>query len=317
MAYTRCVKRTVKIGTRGSPLALAQTALVRAALARAHPALDVETVIIATSGDRVLDRALAEVGGKGLFVKEIEEALQAGRIDLAVHSMKDVPSVLPQGLAIACFLPRADARDVLFSKTGGGIDALARGAVVGTSSPRRAAALLARRPDLGIVLLRGNVGTRIDKFESGQVDATLLAAAGLDRLGISNKAGHVLPPEVLLPAAGQGAVGVEIRADDSAVRALLSPLHDSVTGCCVTAERAFLGVMDGDCRSPLSAYAVMTGDEMRLRCFIARPDGSEFWQDELTGPAASDALAVDLGLALGRRMKALVPADYLEGKKRA
>lgn len=311
------VKRTFKIGTRGSPLALAQTDIVRRGLERAHPGIAVETVVIATSGDRVLDRALAEVGGKGLFVKEIEEALLSGRIDLAVHSMKDVPSFLPQGLEIAAVLPRADARDILFSKSGGGIFDLAQGTVVGTSSPRRAAILLAHRPDLNIVLLRGNVGTRLEKFEKGAVGATLLAAAGLSRLGIERAEGRPLSPEEFLPAAGQGAVGIEVRGDDAPVKSLLAALNDHDTARCVAAERAFLCVMDGDCRSPLAAYATIRGEALHLRCFIARPDGSEFWARSHEGPALDIPAAQKLGEILGHAMKALVPADYLDGKKRA
>lgn len=311
------MKRTLKIGTRGSPLALIQAKMVACALKKTYPDLSLETVIISTSGDKVQDRALAELGGKGLFVKEIEEALFLKQIDLAVHSMKDVPSFLPSGLEIAAMLPREDARDVLLSKTGGGIAGLPKGAIVGTSSPRRGAALLARRPDLKIILFRGNVGTRIEKFENGTVDATLLAAAGLNRLDIKNPFATSVSPDEILPAAGQAAVGIEIREDDTQTKEFLAALHDSKTGRAVAAERAFLRVLDGDCRSPLAAYAQFSGELLKLRCFIARPDGSEFWEAAIEQEAKDKTAALELGQELGMKMKAIVPMDYLESRKRA
>lgn len=311
--------RVFKIGTRGSPLALAQTAMVTEGLKKAHPDIALKTQVIATSGDRVQDRRLAEVGGKGLFVKEIEEALARRDIDLAVHSMKDVPGVLPPGFAVAALLPRADARDVLFARQKGGIEALARGACVGTSSPRRAALLLTRRPDLKIVLLRGNVGTRLEKFRKGEVEATLLAAAGLSRLGLGlPDGGEPLSFDDMLPAAGQGAVGIEIRADDVKARALLAALHDAATGRAVAAERAFLAGMDGDCHSPFAVFAdERPGAGLRLRAVVARPDGSEFWRDEITRAVENEAAADDMGRDLALRMRKVVPGDYRQGRKSA
>ena len=308
--------RIIKIGTRGSPLALAQTGLAEVLLKKAHPGLATETVIIKTSGDKVQDRALAEVGGKGLFVKEIEEAMIKGAIDIAVHSMKDVPTFLPDGLEIAAMLPRADVRDVLFARNAKTFADLPKGAVVGTSSPRRQAIVLALRPDLKVVLFRGNVETRLRKFDSGEVDATILAAAGLARLGLKH-GGVPLDIGVMLPAAGQGAVGIELRSGDAEIKKIVEAINDAPTRLAVEAERGFLAVMDGSCRSPLAAHAAFRGDRLHLKALAARPDGSELWEDEAAGLVSDRAAATALGRGLGEKMKKKIPADYAEERKRA
>lgn len=297
----------LRIGTRGSPLALAQAHEVRARLQAAHPDLAPEGAIsltlIKTTGDAVLDRPLSDIGGKGLFTKEIEEALLAGSIDLAVHSMKDVPTVLPAGLEIACILPREDPRDALFLNNGGtGLRDLASGSVVGTASLRRQALLLLVRPDLEVVSFRGNVGTRLAKLAAGEVDATLLAMAGLNRLGRPATPSAVLEPEELLPAVAQGAVGIEIRSADRATRARVAVLDDPASAIRVAAERACLTRLDGSCRTPIAAYATLaqgvTG-MLHLRALIAKPDGSAAVRGERTGQAAeAAALGEDLGAEL-------------------
>jgi hydroxymethylbilane synthase len=294
----------VRIGTRGSPLALAQAEEVRRRLAAAWPDLGgsdaVAIVPIKTSGDRIQDRTLAEAGGKGLFTKEIEEALLAGSIDVAVHSMKDMPTWLPDGLTIDCLLPREDPRDVLIG-TVGRIADLPAGAIVGTSSLRRQAQVLARRPDLRIVNLRGNVETRLRKIAAGEADATLLALAGLRRLGMEHRASAVLSTEEMLPAAAQGAIGVERRKDDQRAQALLAALHDPDTGTAVAAERATLARLDGSCRTPIAALAVFEGvATLRLDALIATPDGRRVLRARRTG-AASDAAA--LGDDAGRELR--------------
>ncbi|MCS6878264.1 MAG: hydroxymethylbilane synthase [Geminicoccaceae bacterium] len=269
----------LRIGTRGSPLALAQSELVRAALAATRPELAapgaIELVVIRTTGDRIQDRALAEIGGKGLFTKEIDEALLEGRIDLAVHSMKDVPTVLPEGIEIAAVPERADPRDVLCSRHGAlSLSELPRGCRVGTASLRRAAQLLAARPDLRVVPLRGNVHTRLAKLARAEVDATLLAAAGLARLGLGNAGGVALEPEEMLPAVGQGAIGIACRREDERVRALLAPLAHPATMRAVAAERAFLARLDGNCRTPVAALARPRGALLEFEGLLATPDGS-------------------------------------------
>jgi len=274
------MKTKINIGTRGSPLALAQAELLASALKRAHPHLAapgaIEFVIITTSGDRIQDRPLSEVGGKGLFTKEIEDALLDGTIDAAVHSMKDMPTELPTGLVIPCLLPREDVRDAFFSRSGETLDSLPQGAVVGTSSLRRQAIILARRPDLKVVMFRGNVGTRLQKLQDGVVDATLLAVAGLNRLGKSDIIQHVLETDVMLPAVAQGAVGIEIRENDKDMQALLAPAHCPVTALRVTAERAFLAAMDGSCKTPLGALMSVPDPDGRARfdALSANPDGT-------------------------------------------
>jgi hydroxymethylbilane synthase len=296
----------LRLGTRGSKLALVQTGLVRDALAAAVPALAaagaIEIVTIRTTGDAIQDRPLSEAGGKGLFVKEIEEAMFAGRIDAAVHSMKDMPTLQPPGLAIAAFLPREDARDVLIAGDVTRIADLKHGAVVGTSALRRRAQLLHRRPDLRIVTLRGNVDTRLAKRDAGTVEATLLALAGLRRLGLAH-VGHPVPEDEMLPAVGQGAVCIECRADDSRIRPWLADIDHAPTATRVAAEHALLAVLDGSCRTPIAGHAVLTRDGgLHLRGLIAKPDGSELVLGERRG-VMRDATAIgqDLGQELLRR----------------
>ncbi len=286
----------LKIGTRGSQLALAQAHETRERLMKAHGWDEdaVEIVIIRTTGDMIRDRPLAEIGGKGLFTKEIEEALLDGRIDLAVHSMKDVPAVLPDGLVISTFLPREDNRDAFLSPVADSIDALPEGAKVGTSSVRRAAQLLARRPDLEITGFRGNVDTRLRKLDAGEVDATFLACAGLNRLGLSERITQAVPVDVMLPAVAQGAIGIEIREDDGETRALLEPLNHRDTRIAVTAERGFMIELEGSCRTPLAAFAEVDGDHVRLRCEALTLDGRQVWRAEREGDAAdAEALGRD------------------------
>jgi hydroxymethylbilane synthase len=295
----------LRLGTRGSKLALVQAGLVRDALASAVPALAgsgaIEIVAIRTTGDAIQDRPLSEAGGKGLFVKEIEEALLAGRIDAAAHSMKDMPTAQPPGLEIAGFLPREDARDVLIAGDVKRIADLKRGAIVGTSALRRRAQLLHLRPDLQIVNLRGNVDTRVAKREAGVVEATLLALAGLKRLGMAH-VGTPVPEAEILPAVGQGAVCIEIRADDARTRAWLAAIDHKPTSICVAAEHAMLAVLDGSCRTPIAGHAVLSGDSLRLRGLIVKPDGSELLATERQGPAGdAEAMGRDAGLELKRR----------------
>lgn len=295
----------LKLGTRGSKLALTQARLVRDALAKAVPALAppdaIEIVAIRTTGDVIQDRPLSEAGGKGLFVKEIEEALLSGRIDAAVHSMKDMPTAQPQGLAISAFLPREDARDVLIAGEIKRIADLPLGAIVGTSALRRRALLLHKRPDLEIVTLRGNVETRLAKREAGAVSATLLALAGLKRLDMGH-VGTPVPEDDMLPAVGQGAVCIECRVDDAKTRGWLAAIDHRTTAVRVSAEHAMLAVLDGSCRTPIAGYAILTGDALHLRGLIARPDGSEVITTERRGAAAdAEAMGRDAGLELKRR----------------
>jgi len=295
----------LRLGTRGSKLALTQTGLVRDALAAGVPALAgpdaIEIVAIRTTGDVIQDRPLSEAGGKGLFVKEIEEALLTRRIDAAVHSMKDMPVVQPAGLEIVAFLPREDARDVLIAGETKRIADLKRGAVVGTSALRRKAQLLHLRPDLAIVNLRGNVDTRLAKREAGVVEATLLALAGLKRLGMAH-VGTPVPEEEILPAVGQGAVCIECRADDARTRAWLAAIDHKPTAVCVAAEHAMLAVLDGSCRTPIAGHAVLSGDSLWLRGLIVKPDGSELLATERQGAAGdAEAMGRDAGLELKRR----------------
>jgi len=295
----------LRLGTRGSKLALTQTGPVRDALAAGVPALAgpdaIEIVAIRTTGDVIQDRPLSEAGGKGLFVKEIEEALLTRRIDAAVHSMKDMPVVQPAGLEIVAFLPREDARDVLIAGETKRIADLKRGAVVGTSALRRKAQLLHLRPDLAIVNLRGNVDTRLAKREAGVVEATLLALAGLKRLGMAH-VGTPVPEEEILPAVGQGAVCIECRADDARTRAWLAAIDHKPTAVCVATEHAMLAVLDGSCRTPIAGHAVLAGDSLRLRGLIVKPDGSELLATERQGAAGdAEAMGRDAGLELKRR----------------
>jgi hydroxymethylbilane synthase len=294
----------LRLGTRGSPLALAQARMVREGLAKAHD-LDPERIaieVIRTSGDRIQDRPLAEAGGKGLFTKELEEALVGGAIDLAVHSSKDMPTVLPAGLVLSTFLRREDPRDAFISRKASSIAGLPRGATVGTASLRRQAMLLRLRPDLVVVPLRGNVETRLRRLDEGVADATLLALAGLKRLGLADAATAVLDTEEFLPAVGQGAIGIEIRADDSRTRDLLAPINHVDTATALTVERAFLAVLDGSCRTPIGGHATVARGRLRFRGMIVKPDGSEAFETVREGKAAdAEALGADAGAELKDR----------------
>lgn len=287
----------LRLGTRGSPLALAQAHMVRTALCTAHGLSpdQIEIVVIKTTGDTVQDRALAEIGGKALWTKELDRALLGGAIDFAVHSMKDVETVRPHSIAIAAMLPRADVRDRIIGAAS--LAALRDGAVIGTSSPRRTAQLKRLRPDLSITLLRGNVDTRLARVASGDIDATLLAAAGLNRLG-RPEVGAAIPVDVMLPAPAQGAVGIEARADDAATRALLCTISDAPTMAAVLAERALLHALGGDCHSAMAALAVPDGAALRLRAMLYAPDGTGAVAGEARGDAEAphwvQALAADL-----------------------
>jgi hydroxymethylbilane synthase len=292
----------LRIGTRGSPMALRQAALVRDRLVATHPDLAAEIVTIRTTGDRVQDRRLAELGGKGLFTKEIEEALFSDRIDLAVHSLKDVETWLPDGLEIACVLPRDDPRDAFLSRTAPSLAALPKGARIGTASLRRQAQLLRRRPDLEAVPMRGNVDTRLRKLAAGEVDATVLALCGLERLGEAGRATEILPREVMLPAVGQGALAIETRAGEAWLRSLLEPLHDQRTAACVAAERAMLAALDGSCRTPIAGLAEFEGHELILEGLLLMPDGSAEIRASTRGdPARAEMLGTELGRDLRRR----------------
>lgn len=295
----------LSIGTRGSPLALAQAKLVEEALRRAAPELAepgaVATRIIRTTGDAVQDRPLAEIGGKGLFTREIEQALLDGHIDLAVHSYKDMPTVLPDGLVIPACLPRADPRDALICRAASRIEELPLGAVIGSASLRRAAQALALRPDLRVVPLRGSVGTRLRKLDEGQVQATFLAMAGLDRLGIADAPIHPLAPETMLPAVAQGAIAIELRQDDGRVRDLAARIGDAPTLRCTAAERALLAELDGSCRTPIAGLCVEAGDGLWLRGLVASADGRRVAATERRGgPGDAEALGRDAGRELRR-----------------
>jgi hydroxymethylbilane synthase len=304
----------LRIGTRGSPLALAQAREVRRRLAAVHRDLgeeDVaEIVVIRTTGDRIQSGPLADIGGKGLFTKEIEDALLSRTVDVAVHSMKDLPTRLPDGLIIAGLPPREDPRDALVSAKASSLAGLTEAAVVGTCSLRRRALLLARRPDLRVVPLRGNVDTRLRKLADGEVDATLLAIAGLRRLGRADAAAAVLEPEEFLPAVCQGAIGIECRADDRDMCERLAAITDPATRTCVAAERALLAGLDGSCRTPIAALAVVEADRVWLRAQIAWPDGSRSLGAERRGPA-SDAEA--LGDDAARELRGRGGPDFFVG----
>jgi hydroxymethylbilane synthase len=296
--------RPLVYATRRSMLALAQCRAFVAHLCSIEPALQTSELQVVTSGDRITDRPLAEIGGKGLFVKEIEEALLEGRADFAVHSIKDVPGELPAGLVIACVPPREDPRDVLVAPRHRTLDALPQGARVGTSSLRRMVALRARRPDLEVVSMRGNVDTRLRKVDAGECDAIVLARAGLVRLGLEGRATEVLAPEVSLPAVGQGALGIECRADDAETRAVLARAHDPLTATCVAAERGVLRALGGDCKTPMGAHAERLGDTLRLRAFVAASSGSDLRHAEREAPwPGSEDEAEALGRALGAGLK--------------
>jgi hydroxymethylbilane synthase len=298
----------LQIGSRGSPLALIQARAVKDRLAAAGvDATRIEIVAIRTTGDKIQDRPLAEAGGKGVFTKEIEEALLAGAIDLAVHSSKDLPTILPAGLILAGFLQREDPRDAFISRKAKTLGELPPGAIVGTASPRRQAFVRRLRPDIKVVTLRGNVETRLDKLEAGDVDATLLAVAGLKRLGLLAAATTILEPEEFLPAVGQGAIGIETRADDAGTRALVARINDPDTEAALAAERAFLAVLDGSCRTPIGGYARVNGNQLSFRGMIAKPDGSEAFDVAREGRREA---AAQLGAAAGRELRARASADF-------
>lgn len=295
-----------RIGTRGSPLALAQAYETRERLADAHPDLQPEDTVaievIKTTGDQVLDRALAEVGGKGLFTKEIDDAMLEGRIDIAVHSMKDVPTWLPDGIVLPCMLPREDVRDAFISPKATSLADLPQGATVGSASLRRQALIKANRPDLNVVTFRGNVQSRLRKLADGEVDATLLAMAGLRRLDMLADVTAPISVDDMLPAVGQGAIGITCRTDDTAALAYLAALNDADTFSRVTAERALLEVLDGSCRTPIAALAEVDGETMTLRGLIAKPDGSQVLETSRTGAVAdAEALGRDAGEELKDR----------------
>ncbi|WP_093393279.1 hydroxymethylbilane synthase [Thermodesulforhabdus norvegica] len=273
----------IVLGTRGSKLALKQTEIVKNLLVKHYPGLRIEVVTIKTTGDRITDVPLARIGGKGLFVKEIEEALLEGRIDAAVHSMKDVPSVLPEGLEIVAIPPREDPRDVIVCPGGYDLATLPRGAVVGTSSLRRASQIRHRRPDLQVQVLRGNLDTRLRKVMSGQYDAVILAAAGIRRMGWDEAITAYLDPEEFLPAVGQGAIGIEARSNDEITREILRPLHDEATARAVEAERSFLRTLEGGCQVPIGAHCFVESGRLRIIGMVSSIDGSSMYREEVVG----------------------------------
>jgi len=298
-------RASLRIATRKSPLALWQANHVREALLARNRGLEVELLTMTTQGDKILDTPLAKVGGKGLFVKELELGMLEGRADLAVHSMKDVPVEFPDGLGLAAVLPREDPRDVLISNKYSSIDALPQGARVGTSSLRRQCQLRARRPDLVVLDLRGNVNTRLQKLDDGHYDAILLAAAGVRRMGWEARITELLPPEQFLPAIGQGAIGIEIRVDDTRTRELVAALNDPQTAIRIAAERALNEGLQGGCQVPIAGYAEIGHGVIVLRALVGRPDGSELVQGVISGKPEDAAelgwvLADDL-LARGAR----------------
>lgn len=291
--------RPLRIATRKSPLALWQANYIKARLELLNPNLQVELVPLTSRGDKILDVPLAKVGGKGLFVKELETAMLEGEADIAVHSMKDVPMEFPEGLGLAVICPREDPRDAFVSNRFNSLEDLPAGSIVGTSSLRRQCQLLSRRPDLKVNFLRGNVQTRLQKLDDGEYDAILLAAAGLLRLEMKERIRQYLAPEVSLPAGGQGAVGIECRTDDEATLALLRPLADRVTTEQVLAERAMNNHLQGGCQVPIACYAVHTDQGLWLRGLVGAPDGSEILEDDIHGPAAE---AEQLGVILAKRL---------------
>lgn len=290
------------IATRESALALWQARHVQARLAELYPCTSVEILGMTTEGDRKLGSSLAKIGGKGLFVKELEEALADGRADIAVHSLKDVPMHLPEGFALGAILERADPRDAFVSNRYEALTALPHGACVGTSSLRRESQLRVKFPHLNIGALRGNVQTRLRKLDDGEFDAIILAAAGLQRLGLEARIKAVLAPEAMLPAVGQGALAVECRADRADVLTLLKPLHDETTAQCVLAERALSRALAGSCNVPLGGFAEASSSGLRLRGYVGAPDGSRHVSAEIEGPAAD---AESLGHTLAQRLKNL------------
>jgi hydroxymethylbilane synthase len=303
-------KRPLLIGTRGSPLALWQAEHVKALLTQAHgfPPGAIELKVITTSGDRIRDKPLRDFGGKGLFTKEIDEAQLRSEVDLAVHSMKDLPTELPSGLVIGAVLPRADVRDALISARAESLADLPAGAVIGSSSLRRQAQMKRLRPDLEVVDFRGNVETRISKLERGVADATLLALAGLNRLGLESHVTAVLSTEEMLPAVAQGAIGVACRSDDPDTRELLAVLNDETTATAVACERAFLAELHGSCRTPIAGLAEIAAGRLRFRGLVLNADGTAWHEIEFTGPAAN---AEGIGAEAGRELLARAGPNFL------
>ncbi len=303
--------RPFRLGTRGSQLAIKQAEETRARLMAAFdlPEAAFEIVPISTTGDRVQDRPLKEIGGKGLFTREIEEAMLKGEIDVAVHSMKDMPVAQPEGLVLDCYLPRADPRDAFVSPAIASLSDLAAGQVVGSSSLRRRAQMLNRRPDLEVVEFRGNVQTRLRKLEDGVADCTFLAWAGLTRLGMTEVARHPVEPEEMLPAIAQGAIGIERREDDDRAGEMLAAIHDRHTGEQLAAERAFLAELDGSCETPIAGLAVVEGGRVWLRGEVLRPDGSESLLDEGDAPVAD---APQMAREVAQRILARAPDGFME-----
>ncbi|EOX1588284.1 hydroxymethylbilane synthase [Vibrio cholerae] len=299
----------IRIATRQSPLALWQANYVKDALMAAHPGLQVELVTMVTRGDVILDTPLAKVGGKGLFVKELEIAMLEGRADLAVHSMKDVPVDFPEGLGLVTICEREDPRDAFVSNTYAKIEDLPSGAIVGTCSLRRQCQLKAARPDLVIKELRGNVGTRLSKLDAGEYDAIILAAAGLKRLELESRIRSFIEPEQSLPAVGQGAVGIECRVNDQRVRALLAPLNHADTADRVRCERAMNLTLQGGCQVPIGSYALLEGDHIWLRALVGEPDGSQIVRGEIRGPRTQ---AEQLGITLAEQLLSQGAKEILE-----
>ncbi|WP_157724708.1 hydroxymethylbilane synthase [Vibrio tarriae] len=299
----------IRIATRQSPLALWQANYVKDALMAAHPGLQVELVTMVTRGDVILDTPLAKVGGKGLFVKELEIAMLEGRADLAVHSMKDVPVDFPDGLGLVTICEREDPRDAFVSNTYAKIEDLPSGAIVGTCSLRRQCQLKAARPDLVIKELRGNVGTRLSKLDAGEYDAIILAAAGLKRLELESRIRSFIEPEQSLPAVGQGAVGIECRVDDQRVRALLAPLNHADTADRVRCERAMNLTLQGGCQVPIGSYALLEGDNIWLRALVGEPDGSQIVRGEIRGLRTQ---AEQLGITLAEQLLSQGAKEILE-----
>jgi hydroxymethylbilane synthase len=300
-----------RIGTRGSPLALAQAHETRARLMAAHglPEDMFEIVVLSTKGDRITDRSLALIGGKGLFTEEIEAQLSSGELDFAVHSSKDMPTKLPKGLYLSAFLPREDVRDAFIGRTAPRLLELPKGATVGSASLRRQALIRRLRPDLNVIVFRGQVETRLGKLAEGQADATLLAYAGLKRLGRPQVATEVLDPVAFPPAPAQGAIGIESRIGDTRIDALLSAIDDRPTRAAVSCERGFLATLDGSCRTPIAGYATVEGEDLQFRGMILTPDGSRFHEIETSGPASN---AERLGEDAGQAIRAKAGADFFE-----
>lgn len=301
-----------RIGTRGSPLALAQAHETRARLMAAHglPTEMFEIVVLSTKGDRITDRPLSEIGGKGLFTEEIEAQLFSGDLDFAVHSSKDMPTRLPEGLELAAFLPREDPRDAFVGRTAPTLLELPPGATVGSASLRRQAQIRKVRPDINVITFRGQVDTRLRKLAEGKADATLLAYAGLKRIAKEHVATQILDTDAFLPAPAQGAICVEARVGDRRIADLLAAIDDRTTNEAVTCERSFLAVLDGSCRTPIAGYAVSDGSRIRFRGMILTPDGSRYHETEIEG-AASDA--AERGASAGHALRAAAGTGFFDG----